>query len=66
MCYKMSGVLKAGYLMLGALHDTVKIPVNGYTILVCVSVFWPSGVLLTKDGVLKSAGNLSFLQVLRS
>ena len=25
----MSGVLKAGYLMLGALPDTVKIPVNG-------------------------------------
>jgi len=30
MCYKMSGVLKAGYLMLGALPNTFKVPVNGY------------------------------------
>ena len=30
MCYKMNGVLKAGYLMLGALSNTFKVPVNGY------------------------------------
>ena len=26
----MSGVLKAGYLMLGVLSNTFKVPVNGY------------------------------------
>ncbi len=34
-------------------------------VLVCVSVFRPSGGFLTKDHVVKPAGNLSFLQLLR-
>ena len=29
----MSGVLKAGYLMLGALSNTFKVPVDGYAFL---------------------------------